>query len=55
MPSNAALPATVPVATSTDGVTRVEVGAMHHQAPSARNGAATAVVTATAIEMKTAH
>ena len=32
MLSNAALPATVPVATSTDGVTWVEVGAMHHQA-----------------------
>jgi hypothetical protein len=32
MPSNAALLAAVPVATSTDGVTWVEVGAMHHQA-----------------------
>ena len=32
MPSNAALPATVLVAISTDGVTGVEVGAVHHQA-----------------------
>ncbi|ULN44708.1 hypothetical protein MI149_29890 (plasmid) [Mycolicibacterium crocinum] len=32
MPSNAAPPAPVPVATPTDGVTWVEVGAMHHQA-----------------------
>jgi hypothetical protein len=32
MPSNAALPATVPVATSTDAVTWVEVSVVHHQA-----------------------
>ncbi len=32
MTSNAALPATKPVAPSTDGVTWVEVGAMQHQA-----------------------